>query len=212
MPVGPILLVLLTVLAAAGFLEAPLRRTGLSVRGALIVLAAMLAGSPVELDLAPRLTLNLGTGLVPLGLSLYLLKAMRRWWEPVLAVGGAATAAASLALISLWFPPGLPTELNLFYLDAQYLYAAVAGTLGCVIGHTRAAAFAAAVWGSLGADVYHYVHFVAAHHPDIVYRMGGGGFHGTALVAGVLALGLTELLQLGAVESRTAAGPNLPTS
>ncbi|MFO7273358.1 MAG: hypothetical protein DIU55_000665 [Bacillota bacterium] len=212
MPVGPILIVVLAVLAAAGFLKGPLRRIGLSERAALLILAVMLAGSAVELPLAPRLTLNLGAGLVPLVLSLYLLRGVRRWWEPVAAVGGAATGAASLALISLYFPPGLATELNLFYLDAQYLYAAVAGTLGCVIGYTRPASFAAAVWGSLAADVYHYLRHSAAGHADIVHRMGGGGFHGTALVAGVLALALSELLQLGLPERRTAAPPHLPTS
>ena len=212
MPVGPILLALLTILTATGFLTGPLRRMGLSERGALAVLVAMMAGSPVEINLAPRMTLNAGTGLVPLLLTLYLLTRMRRWWEPVVAAGGAATGAACLALISLYFPPGRPTELNLFYLDAQYLYAAVAGTLGAVIGHTRPAAFAAAVWGSLGADLHHYLHYTTAGHADLVHRMGGGGFHGTALVAGVLALALTELLQVGSAEPRTPARPNLPTS
>ncbi len=212
MPVGPILILLLLVMAATGFLTGPLRRIGLSGRAALLLLAAMLLGSALELRLAPRLTLNVGSGLLPALLSLYLLRTMRRWWEPLAAVGGAAAAAASLALISLYFPPGLPTELNLFYLDAQYLYAAVAGTLGSVIGHTRPASFAAAVWGSLAADVYHYLHYSGAGHGDIVHRMGGGGFHGTALVAGVLALTLSELLQVGAPERRAAAPPHLPTS
>ena len=115
--------------------------------------------------------------------------------------------------ISLYFPPGLPTELNLFYLDAQYLYAAVAGTLGSVIGHTRPAAVRRRRVGLAGGRP---VPLPALHRsrarPDIVFRMGGGGFHGTALVAGVLALTLSRLLQVGAPERRAAAPPHLPTS
>lgn len=210
MPVSPILLLVLVVLAASGFLAGPLRRLGLTPRWGPALLGAMLVGSLVELHLTPRLTLNLGTGLLPVGLALYQLRAMRRWWEPVLAAGGALTAAASLALISLYFPPGQPTELNLFYLDAQYLYATVAGTLGYLIGHTRPAAFAAAVLGSLVADLYHYYRYVAESQPDVVFRLAGGGFHGTALVAGVLALTLAELLQRPG--DRRPASPDLPVS
>ncbi len=210
MPVSPILLLVLLVLAASGFLTGPLRRLGLTPRWGLALLGAMLAGSLVELHLTPRLTLNFGTGLLPLCLALYQVRAMRRWWEPGLAVGGALTGAASLAALSLYFPPGQPTELNLFYLDAQYLYATVAGTLGCLIGHTRPAAFAAAVLGSLLADLYHYFRYVAASQPDVVFRLAGGGFHGTALVAGVLALTLAELLHRPG-DGRPAS-PDLPVS
>jgi len=210
MPVSPILLLVLIVLASSGFLAGPLRRLSLSERQGIALLGALLLGSLVELPLTPRLTLNLGTGLLPLCFALYLARQMRRWWEPLAAVGGAATGAAALALISLYFPPGQPTELNLYYLDAQYLYAVVAGTLGYAIGHTRPAAFAAAVLGSLGADLYHYLRYVAADQPDLVFRMSGGGFHGTALVAGILALTLVELMQ-GPAADRPVS-PDLPVS
>jgi len=210
MPVSPTLLLVLLVLVASGFLAGPLGRMGLTPRWGLLLLGAMLVGSLVELNLTPRLTLNLGTGLLPLCLALYQVRAMRRWWEPVLALGGALTGAATLAFISLYFPPDQPTELNLFYLDAQYLYATVAGTLGYLVGHTRPAAFAAAVLGSLAADLYHYYRYLAPSQPDVVFRMAGGGFHGTALVAGVLALTLCELLN-GPGDGRPAA-PDLPVS
>lgn len=195
MPIGPILLCLLAVLISFGFLSAPLSRLGLSDRAGLRLALAMLGGSLIEVNVVPGLTINLGTGLLPLGLACYLLLGSRHWWEPVVAFGGGFTAAGAIALLSKWLPPGQPTELNLFFLDAQYFYAVVAGALGYVVGHTRAAAFAGAILGVLGGDLFHYLQLVRSGEvADLVIRMSGGGFHGTALVAGVLAVLLSDLL------------------
>lgn len=201
MPAGPILLVILTVLISTGFLRATLERTGLSVRMALLGTVAMLAGSLVEFQLTPGLSLNLGTGLLPLCVGFGLLLGCRDWREPVMAVGAAFAAAGCLAVLSRWLPAGQPTELNLIYLDAQYFYALIAGVIGYLVGHTRPAAFAGAVLGVLIGDIFHYLEYVQTGAvSDLTIRMSGGGFHGTAVVAGVLALGLADLFTAPPVE------------
>lgn len=194
MPAGPILLLILTVLIATGFFHATLERIGLSPRTALLLTVAMLVGSLVEFPLMPGLSLNLGTGLLPLLAGFGLLLGCRDWREPVMAIGAAFAAAGCLAVLSRWLPPGRPTELNLLYLDAQYFYALVAGVIGYLVGHTRPAAFAGAVLGVLIGDLFHYLEYVRTGViADLTIRMSGGGFHGTAVVAGVLALGLADL-------------------
>lgn len=195
MPVGPILLLILAVLIHFGLLGGPLRRMGLTDRQGMALVAAMLCGSLVELSVVPGLSINLGTGAVPLGLAFYLMVVCRRWWEPLVTAGAGLAGASALALISNWLPAGRPTELNLFYLDAQYLYALVAGSIGYLVGHSRGASFAGAVLGVLAGDLYHYLEYVGSGQiQDLVIRMSGGGFHGTAVVAGVVAVALSDLL------------------
>ena len=213
MPVGPILLLLLAVLIHFGFLSRPLARIGLSDRASFLLTLAMLGGSLVEVSLVRGLTINLGTGLLPLGLALFLLLGSRRWWEPLVALGAGLSAAGAIALLSRWLPAGQPTELNLFFLDAQYFYALVAGSVGYLVGHTRSASFAGAVVGVLGGDLFHYQHLVGSGEiTDLVIRMSGGGFHGTALVAGALALFLSDLLTAPPAERGEAAVDHLPQS
>lgn len=210
MPISPILLLILATLVAFGFLARPIGRLGLGERTALILLMGMLMGSLVELPLRPGVTLNLGTVVLPLLLALYLLLTCRAWWEPLGAIAGGLAAAASLGLLSQWLPPG-PTELNLFFLDAQYFYALVAGVIAYLIAHTRPAAFSGAVIGVLGSDLYHYGTLLQSGRlGDLTLRVGGGGFHGTALVAGVLALTLADILTAAPVERGEPAVDHLP--
>lgn len=210
MPIGPILILILLVLILAGLLTRPLERLGLSDRSGALLAVAMLGGSLLEVPLLPGLSINVGSGVMPLLLSLYLLLGSRRWWEPVVAVGAGFSAASALALMSRWLPAGQPTELNLFFLDAQYFYALVAGSIGYLVGHTRGASFAGAVLGVLAGDLFHYLEYVRTSQiADLVIRMSGGGFHGTALVAGVLAVALSDLLTAPPAERGEAAVDHL---
>lgn len=195
MPVGPILLTILLVLIYFGLLERVLDRMRLSHRAALLLTSGMLVGSLVEIPLAPGLSINLGGGVLPLGLVLYLLITADQWYEPVRALVATAVVAGTVHMISQYFPPGEPTELNLFFLDAQYLYGLTAGAVGYLAGRSRRTAFCAGVLGVLVADVTHYVrHVLIEAQPMLTTRIGGGGFQDTAVVAGVLAVLLAELV------------------
>jgi uncharacterized membrane protein len=193
LPVGPILLTILLVLIATGWLDRPLARMGVTVRRALLAVGAMLLLSAVELDLAPGLSINVGGGVLPLGLCTYLLVTGDDWMESARTAGAVVVTAASVYLVGRFFPPGLPTELNLFWLDAQYLYGFVGGLVGVTAGRSRRAAFCAAVTGVMLADLVHYLRYgLDDARPVGHVTMGGSGFWDTALVAGLLATVLAE--------------------
>jgi uncharacterized membrane protein len=195
MPVGPILLSILVVLIAFGFLERVLDRMRLTDRQALLLAVAMLLGSLVDFDVAPGLRINLGGGILPLGLVAWLLITADEWFEPVRAVAAAVVTAGAVYLIGQWFPPGEPTELNFFFLDAQYLYGLVAGATGYLAGRSRRAAFCAGVLGVTLADLAHYVTSrLGGMQQEVITQIGGGGFWDTTVVAGVLAVLLAEFI------------------
>ncbi|HEY3365675.1 MAG TPA: hypothetical protein VGK74_11520 [Symbiobacteriaceae bacterium] len=186
---GPILLTLVAVLVQYGFFARTLDELRFSRRGALLLIAGMLLGSLVELPLVPGLTVNLGGTLLPLGLVVYFFRTAGSPTEPLWGLAGAALTAGCVYLIGRWFPPGQPTELNLFFLDAQYLYGLVAGLAGYLTGRSLRNAFAAACLGAMLADLIQFVLRV----PGVVH-VGGGGFQETAVAAGLLALTLAGWL------------------
>lgn len=195
MPLGPILLTVLLVLIYFGFLDRVLDRMRLTARQALFLSIAMLAGSLVEIGITTTLSVNLGGGVIPLGIVVYLLTTADEWYEPVRAVAAAAVTAGAVYLVGRWFPPGEPTELNLFFLDAQYLYGLVAGLTGYLAGRSRRSAFCAGVLGVFLADLAHWAWYaLPSGQADLVVRIGGGGFQDTAVVAGVLGVVLAEVV------------------
>ena len=195
MPIGPILLTVLLVLIYFGLLDRVLDRMRLTDRQALGVVVAMLATSWVEIPLARGLSINLGGGLIPLGVATYLIVTANHWWESARALLSGVVTAAAVYLIGIWFPPGEPTELNLFFMDAQYLYGLVAGLVGYSAGRSRRSAFCAGVLGVAIADLSHYVNYVRdGVRRDIAVAIGGGGAWDTMVVAGVVGVLLAELI------------------
>lgn len=194
-PVGPILVTVLMILIHFGWADGVLNRFGLTSRAALGLLGLALFGAFMEIPLARNLTINLGMGILPLGFAIYLLTRADRWYEPVRAVAAAGVTAAAVFFLGRMFPPGLPTELNLFHFDAQYLFGAVGGLTGFLAGQSRRSAFCAAVLGILLADLLHYSGlFPTPVTVPVMLRMGGGGLQGTAVVAGILAVTLADWL------------------
>jgi len=195
MPVGPILLTILLVLIYFGLAERVLNRMRLSERQALLLVGAMLLGSLFDIDLAAGLTINLGGGVIPLGVAVYLISTAGTWSESARAIAAALVTASAVYLVGRWFPPGAPTELNLFFMDAQYLYGLTAGLIGYTAGRSRRSAFCAGVLGVLLSDVAHYIAFaLGGARTDLAVHVGGGGFWNTTMVAGVLAVLVAELI------------------
>lgn len=195
MPVGPILLTILLVMISFGLVDRWLLQMRLSQRQALLAVGAMLAGAALDIDLAPGLSINLGAGAVPLAAAIYLIVTAASWEESARTVSAVLATAGGVYLVGRWFPPGEPTELNLFLMDAQYLYALTAGLVGFAAGRAHRSGFVAAVLGVVLADLTHYlVYLQDGLRADLVVHLGGGGFWATTMMAGVLALLAAELV------------------
>lgn len=207
MPEGPIVLVILLVLIACGFGAEALHRLGLSPGGAVVLVLGMLLGSLVDVPIVPGLAMNLGGALVPLVAALYLLVTAESWDEAVRPAVLAAGVGGAVCLVGRWFPPGVPTELNLFYLDAQYLYELVAGIAAGALARTPRAAFSAAALGVVGADFAYWAGaFGQSPDPSTIGYLGGTGFHGTAVVAAIIATAIAHWFGKGLTVVRGAAG------
>lgn len=192
MPAGPILLAILAVLIMTGYFERTLSALRLRRSTAALLALGALAGSFLSVRVAPGLIANLGGTVLPLGLALHLLRRADQRREPLWAVAGALLTAGCVFLVSRWFPPDQPTELNLFGLDAQYVYGLVAALAAFVTARTPQGAFVAGSIGVILADAaYWVVHGRTGAFGAI--RLGGGGFYGTAATAGILAMVLARL-------------------
>lgn len=200
MPVGPILLAITVVLAGFGCLDGLLPRMGLTPRQAVALALLGLAGSLLDFAPLPGLVLNLGGTVLPVLLAALLLSH-----EVGKGLAGACVAGVAAYGLTFLFAPHLPTELDLYYLDAQYLYALVAALLAYAVTRSPRSAFAAAALGVPAAGLAFYVQRLWVGEPVELLKLGGGGFYGTAWVAGCLAAALAHWMHPLSVERSTSS-------
>lgn len=200
MPWGSILLLIVAALIYFGVGHRVLDRMRLNDRAALGILLLMALGSLVNFRLVPpprELMVNLGGGLVPLGVSIFLLATAdtsREKWR-----GLAATVLAGGAVWALGRV--LPPEEQTMWLDPSYLFGPVAGVVAYLIGKSRRAAFAAGASGTILADLIHWGEGFTRPYATRTW-LGGAGAFDAVVIAAFLAVGLAELA--GEVSERVA--------
>jgi len=188
---GIVLLVIVSILIFLGLAHRVLDRLYLSDREGLILIGAMIVGSFIDIPIwrNPAVALNVGGAVIPLGLAIY-----------VLAKAGSAKEWVH-SLIGIVVTTGLLYGVNKLYrfdtdrglVEPQYLWAALAGVTGYLIGRSRRLSFIVATLGILFMDVVH-IFEVGATGLNTPTKIGGAGFFDTIVVAGVLAVLLAELI------------------
>ncbi len=193
MPVGQILLVLAIVLVYFGIAHRVLDRMRLTDRQALLFLALMLAGSPLTLRLvrAPELTINVGGGILPLALSLYLIITADTGEEKLRAILAAAGTALFIGFLFRVLPSE-PTEMA--WLDPTYLFAIMAGLFAYLLGQSRRAAFVAGALGYILLDLSRYVTVLFWGLTGTRTAIGGAGVFDSTVIAAVLAVMVAEIV------------------
>lgn len=201
LPVGLIALVIVTILILTGIAQRVLDRMKMNDRTALILVLAMLVGGFLpDLPLGRTLAINVGGGLIPIGISVYLFVTAgtsKEKWRTVLAVG--ATTAA-VYLVSAF----LPTEPENMALDPVYTFALIAGITAYLFGRSRRGSFIAGVLGVVLNDLIYGIQLYFGPF-DGQTTIGGTGIFDTVVLAGLIAVLLAELI--GETREKLQGGP-----
>lgn len=200
MPFGLLVLIALAALILFGLAHRVLDRMRLTDTQALVIIGLMIVGGYLNIPLGRGLQINAGGALVPLGVVIYLLVragTARERWRAVLA---AVAAGVAVILVNTLFPGG-PHGGERMLIDPLWLTGIVSGIIGYLAGRSRRAAFVAGVGGVLLSDVYNLLRSSA---PAVI---GGAGIYDQVVLAGVVAVGLAELV--GETRERLQGGPEL---
>ena len=137
-PIGIIILIIASILIYLGLAQRALDRMRLSDRGALVVIAAIILGSYINIPLPflPFTTsVNVGGALVPIGLAIYLLSRAGTAKEWTRALVGALITAVVVYVVGSLVNAIQPWNLGRYaFIDAIYLYPLVGGIVAYLIG------------------------------------------------------------------------------
>lgn len=189
MSISMLILSVVAVLVYAGLLQRVLDRMRLRDRTALLLIALMFAGTllpPLEVGLV---AVNVGGAVIPLAVCAYLVIRAERWQERLHALLGAILTGASVYFLSAI----LPDEPEEMLLDVNLIWGLAAGAIACVLGRSRRGAFISGVAGVLLADIaVAVVNWQRGIAQQLV--LGGGGAADAAVISGVTAVLLAELV------------------
>lgn len=192
MSIGIILLVLATLAILFGLAEQVLDRLYLNDKQALIVIAAMVAGSFIDIPLyrgTPAVSLNLGGAIIPLGLAIYVLARAGTTKERVRGI--VTSIVVGLVLFGVTKVYDFDTDVG--FLDPQYLWGILAGVIAYLVGRSRRLAFIGGVVGVILADMGHVIETFARRIPSPT-RIGGGGIFDSIIIAAIIGVLLAEII------------------
>ncbi len=207
MPTGTVVLLVAAILVYFGVLHRVLDRMRLTDRAALVIIGLLLVGSFFNLLLVRRpvhLLVNVGGALVPIGVTLWLLATADTAAEKRRGTVAALVSGAGIYVLGRYVLSGRAAEPETMLLEPTYLFGAVAGVIGYLAGRSRRAAFVGGILGIVLADVAHFVELVLSGIRGRAWLGGAGAFDATVF-AGILAVGLAEVV--GETRERLGGGP-----
>ncbi|MBO8127953.1 MAG: DUF1614 domain-containing protein [Peptococcaceae bacterium] len=208
LPLGIIVLIVVSVLIYLGLAHRVLDRMRLNDKTALVILGLMIVGSLIDLPLTKgniTVALNIGGGLVPIGLAFYLLGKAEHNRERINALMGALVTGAVVFVIGTYLMTGLTEPAGRYaVIDVLYIYPIVAAVIAYAAGRSRRGAFVSATLGVLLADIFHLINLAGRNIPGMVH-IGGAGAFDVLVISGVLAVLLVEIV--GEARERLQGGP-----
>lgn len=207
MPLGWIVLLAVAALIFFGAAQRVLDRMRLTDTQALIIVGLIAAGSFFDIPLTggrAAVTVNVGGALVPAAVAVYLLIRAGTAWERLRAILASVVTAAAvwgMAQLTDFGPHGARTPL----LDPLWMFALVGGVVAYLFGRSRRAAFVAGTLGLIGFQLLELFINTPAPGQVTALALGGGGFFDAVVLAGVVSVGLAELI--GETRERLQGGP-----
>lgn len=199
MPIGFILLIVVSLLIVFGLAQRVLDRMRLTDRQALLFVAAIFIGGIIPDIQLGRWVINIGGALVPLALCVYLFAkagTAKERWRAIAAAVLSGAAVFGLGRIFPSEPESMPFDIN-------YLYGLAAGLIAYIFGRSRRSAFIGGVVGVLLGDVTQGAfNYYAGLNTPIV--LGGAGALDVVIISGLLAVLLAEVI--GEIRERMQGG------
>ncbi|MGE5557046.1 MAG: DUF1614 domain-containing protein [Bacillota bacterium] len=205
MTVGLIVLSILAILTLFGFLHRVFDRMRLTDSQALLFIILIIIGSFINLPLikGPReVSLNIGGGVLPVALAVYVLAkadTSREKWRAVITV--IITAALLYGLNRLMANFGHGRDL----IDPLYLYGLAGGLIAYLVSRSRRLAFITATLSVLALDFIHLGELYLRRMPGQA-MIGGAGAFDAIVISGLIATLLAETV--GETRERLSGGPD----
>jgi len=190
-PLGMIALLAAAILIYFGLAHRVLDRMRLSDRTALGFIIALIVGGFLNVTLVrtpAELVVNLGGGVVPIVLAVYLLSTADEAAERTRGIIAAIVATAAIYGAAKL----LPAEPGRMFIDTLYVTGIVGGVVGYLAGRSRRAAFVAGTLGVVLADIVQYVELLTRRIPGRTW-VGGAGAFDAVVIAGIIAVVLAEV-------------------
>lgn len=194
MPTGAVTLAIVAVLIYFGLAHRVLDRMRMTDKVALGFIVAMILGSFIDVTLIRRpveLMVNIGGGLLPLILAVYLVVTADTPREQIRGTVAALVSAAAVFAAAKVLDVG--PEGREFVLDPLYVFPIIAGVVAYLAGRSRRGAFVAGVSAIVLADLANFVELSIRGVPGRVFIGGAGAFDST-VIAGLLAVLLAEFV------------------
>lgn len=193
-----------SLLAYFGLLERVLERMRLSRGAAVAVLWAMLLASFVpSIVIYHGLQVNIAGTLIPFSVVVYLLWTADAGQEKIRGLVTILVVAAAVYFVDKLLPLE-PGRLGLD-IDPLYLPALIAAVFAYVTGRSRRSSFIGAIGGVMLLDVVTWVENTLLIPETVPITIGGAGMLGTAVLAGIAAVFLAEIV--GEIRERIERGP-----
>lgn len=190
MSIGLILPVVAGILVLFGVAQRVLDRLRLTDRQALLFAALIFIGGLLpDIPVTPRLSVNIGGALVPLGLCAYLLVKADTTKERARAL--AASVLTGIAIYAMGRL--LPDEPERAFMNYNILYGLAGGVAAYLFGRSRRGAFIAGALGAIIADVWSAVE-VWRSGVNQPLSLGGAGALDVVMTSALTAVLLAELV------------------
>lgn len=207
LPIGTIVLFILSALIYFGIGHRVLDRMRLTDKAALAILAALIIGSFIDIPITRGnidTTVNVGGAIVPIGVAIYLLGKAGTNKERLRAIIGALLTGGVMYYIGSVLMSGGHSELA-FPIDPIFITPIIAGLIAYIAGRSRRAAFVAATMGVLLLDIIHLITLTTTGIRGTVH-IGGAGAFDSIVLSGVIAVMLAEII--GESRERLQGGPD----
>lgn len=206
-PVGMITLLIVSILVYFGLGQRILDRMRLTDKTALLFLIAIIVGSFINLPLTRGnidASINIGGGLLPIILAIYVLSRAGTSKEWLRALGATIATAVAVFFINTYWMGSDPWQTGTDFLDPLYVYPIVAGLIAYIVGRSRRSAFIAATLGVLSLDIIDFFRLITTGVRGSV-NIGGAGAFDAIILSGFVAVLLAELI--GETRERLQGGP-----